>query len=120
MQVKTYERSETKTRLNNEVTQSAQISKGGRHSCRLSPTLFDVYLNGIISEWNGDNVKGYKSTSFVDDQVVVAVVAASDTILQRYAHILENIPSNRTLIIIATNKTKTVTSRERHPSEATW
>jgi hypothetical protein len=54
-----YEHSEIKTRLNNEVRQSVEIVK----DCPLS-TLFNIYLNGITSEWNRDNVKGYKTLLF--------------------------------------------------------
>ena len=39
-----YEHNELKIRLNNEVTQSVQISKGVGQGCPVTQTLFNIYI----------------------------------------------------------------------------
>jgi hypothetical protein len=99
------------------MTQSVEINRGVCQGCPLSPTLFNIYINEIISKWNTDNVKGIQITRnkeiktllFADDQVLIA---ESEILLQKSVHKLENIASKYGLTI-STNKTKTMAFRGR-------
>jgi hypothetical protein len=85
----------------------------------VSPILFNIYINEIISEWDNNNIKGLKILSnteiktllFADDQVIMA---ESENLLQKSAHKLEKITSKYGLTISA-NKTKTMSFRGRDP-----
>jgi hypothetical protein len=56
------------------------INKGVRQSCPLSPTLFNVYINEVIKDWNQIYTKAINVQNntklnailFVDDQVIIA------------------------------------------------
>jgi hypothetical protein len=99
------------------MTQSAEINRGVRQGCLLTPVPFNIHINEIILEWNTDNIKGIqikinkeiKTPLFTDDQVLLAEL---ETLLQKSVHKLENIISKYGLTI-STNKTKSITFRGR-------
>ena len=102
------------------MTQPVEITKED-FKADLSQALFNVYINGILPEWNKDegdaNNKKYthKTPSFVDHHIVIA---ESDILLQMSVHKLGNVTSNYGLV--TTNKTKTVTFRGIDPSKMRW
>jgi hypothetical protein len=75
-----YDHNEVKIRLDEEVTQSVDISRGVRQGCRLSPTLLIMHVNKILSEWNTRDIQGMqltrnkhiKTLHFADDGVIRA------------------------------------------------
>jgi hypothetical protein len=85
--------------------------------CPFSPSLFNIYINEILSEWNTDNIqetqltrnKEIKTLLFADDQVITA---ESETILQKSTHRLESILLKYGLKI-SISKTKTFAFRGR-------
>jgi len=75
-----YENMETRIKIGNELSESIKPTKGLRQGCCISPTLFKIYINEILKEWQNkcrgmglqiDN--DYLHTLlFADDQVVLA------------------------------------------------
>jgi len=57
-----------------------EINKGVRQGCPLSPTLFNIYLDEIITKWQNQDITGIKLSKnrqlstllFADDQVIIA------------------------------------------------
>jgi hypothetical protein len=115
---KIYEHNEIKIMINNKTTQSVEINRGVRQGCPLCPTLFNIYINEIISKWNTDDVKGIQITRdkeiktilFAEDQVLIA---ESEILLQKSVLKLENIVPKYGLPI-STSKIKTMAFRGRH------
>jgi hypothetical protein len=85
----------------------------------VSPTLFNIYVNDIISEWSNNDIKRLKISRnteiktllFADVQVIMA---ESENLLQKSVHKLEKVTSKYGLTI-STNKTKTMAFRGRDP-----
>jgi len=74
-----YEHNETKIRLNNEVTQSVQISKEAGQGCPVSQTLFNIYIKNSFRmehrQYRGiqiTRIKTKKPVFFANDQVKIA------------------------------------------------
>jgi hypothetical protein len=102
-------------RLDSRLSQPTDINREVCQGCPMSPTLFNIYVNEIISEWDNNDIKGLKISGnteiktllFADDQVIMA---ESENLLQKSVHKLEKTTSKYGLTI-STNKTKTMAFR---------
>jgi len=78
-------------KFNNELSKPVEINKGVRQGCPLSPTLFNIYLDKIITKWQNQDITGIKllknqqlsALLFADDQVIRADTEGN---LQKAAH----------------------------------
>jgi len=76
-------------KFNNKISKSVEINKGVRQGSPLS--LFNIYLDEIITKWQKQYITGIKLTKnqqlsallFADDQVIIA---DREDNLQRAAH----------------------------------
>ena len=67
-------------KFNNKLSKSVEINKGVRQVCPLSPTLFNICLDEIITKWQKQDVTGIKLSKnqqlstllFAEDQVIIA------------------------------------------------
>ena len=67
-------------KFNNKLWKPVEINKGVRQGCPLSPTLFNIYLDEIITKWQKQDITGIKLSKtqqlskllFADDQVIAA------------------------------------------------
>ena len=68
-----------------------ETNKGIRQGCPLSPTLFTIHLDEIITKWQNQDITGIKLSKnqqlstllFADDQVITADTKDN---LQKAAH----------------------------------
>ena len=106
-------------KFNNYLSKSVEINKGVRQGCPLSPTLFNIYLDEIITKWQKQDITGIKLSKnqqlstllFADDQVIIA---DREDNLQRAAHKLNQIITEYGLTI-SVQKTKSMAFRGRDP-----
>jgi len=83
-------------KFNNKLSKPIEINKGVRQGCLLSPTLFNIYLDEIMTKWQNQDKTGNKLSKnqqlsrllFADDQVMIADTEDS---LQKAAHTLNKI-----------------------------
>jgi hypothetical protein len=67
-------------KLNNKRSKPTEINKAVPQVCPLSPTLFNIYLDKIITKWQKQDITGIKLSKnqqlskllFADDQVTIA------------------------------------------------
>jgi len=67
-------------KFNNKLTKLVEINKGVRHGCPLSRTLFNMYLDEIITKWQNQDLTGIKLSKkqqlstmlFAEEQVIIA------------------------------------------------
>jgi len=83
-------------KFNNKPSKPVEINKGVCQGCFLSPTLFNIYLDEIITKWQNQDINGIKLSKnqqlstllFADDQVTIA---DTEDNLQKAAHKLNQI-----------------------------
>ena len=83
-------------KFNNKLSKPLEINKGVHQGCPHSPTLFNIYLDEIITKWQNQDITGIKlsknqqlSTLLnADDQVIIADTKDN---LQKAAHELNQI-----------------------------
>ena len=86
-----YTKNKILIKFNNKLSKLVEINKGVRQGCQLSPTLFNIYLDEIITKWQKLDITGIKLSKnqqlstllFADDQVIIA---DREYNLQRAAH----------------------------------
>ena len=89
---------------NNKLSKPVEINKGVCQGCPLSPTLFNVYLEEIITKWQKQGITGIKLSKnqqlstllFADDQVILA---DTEDNLQKSVHKLNQIITEYVLTI---------------------
>ena len=95
------------TTFNNKLSKPAEINKGIRQGCPLSPTLFNIYLDEKITKWQKQDVTGIKLSKnqqlptllFADEKVRIA---DTEDNLQKAAHKLNQIITEYGLTVICT------------------
>jgi len=79
-------------KFNNKLSKPVEINKGVRQSCPLSPTLFNIYLDEIITKWQKQDITGIKLSKtqqvstllFADERVTIG---DTENNLQKAVHI---------------------------------
>jgi hypothetical protein len=80
----------------NKISELVEINKGVRQGCPLSPTLFNIYLDKIITKWQKQDKFGIKLSKnqhlstllFADEQVLISDTQDN---LQKAAHKLNRL-----------------------------
>jgi len=106
-------------KFNNKLSKPVKINKEIRQGCPLSPTLFNIYLDEIITKWQKQDITGIKlkkkqqlsTLLFADDQVIIA---DTEDNLQNVAHKLNQIITECVLTIFV-QKTKSMAFKGRDP-----
>jgi len=93
-------------KFNNKLSKLVEINKGVCLGCSLSPTLFNIYSDEIITKWQNQEINRIKlpknqqlsTLLFADDQVIIA---DTEDNLQKAAHKLNQIITQYGLTISA-------------------
>ena len=96
-------------KFNDKLSIMAGLNKGVHQVCPLSPTLFNIYLDEIITKWQKQDITGIKLSKnqqlstllFADDQIIMA---DTEDNLQKAAHKLNQIITEYGLTISAQKK----------------
>ena len=114
-----YKDNKIQLKYNNKLSNAADINRGVRQGCSLSPTLFNIYMNEIITQWQKEvpasiqlSRKAKLNTFlFADDQVIIS---NTEDNLQKAIFKLNNLITEYGLSI-STNKTKTMAFKGLEP-----
>ena len=106
-------------KFNNKLSKPVDINKGVRQGCPLSPTLFNIYLDEIITKWQKQDIIGIKLLKnqqlsmllFADNQVIIA---DTEDNLQKAARKLNRLITEYGLTI-SVQKTKSMAFKGRDP-----
>ena len=105
-------------KFNKKLSKPVEINKGVRQGCPLSPTLFNIYLDEIITKWQKQDITGKLSKNqqlsmllFSDDQVIIA---DTEDNLQKAVHKLNQIITEYSLSI-SVQKTQMMAFKGRDP-----
>ena len=106
-------------KFNNKLSKPAEINKGVRQGCPLSPTLFNIYLDEIITKWQKKDITGIKLSK---NQQLSTLLSANDQViigdteenLQKAVHKLNQIITEYGLTI-SVQKTKWMAFKGRDP-----
>jgi len=106
-------------KFNNKLSKLVEINKGLCQGCPLSPTLFNIYSDEIITKWQNQDITGIKLSKnrqlstllFADDQVIIA---DTENNLQKAAYKLNQIITEYGLTI-SVQKTKSMAFEGRDP-----
>jgi len=104
-------------KFNNKLSKLVEINKGVRQGCPLSPTLFNIYLDEIITKWQNQDITGIKLSKnqqlstllFADDHVTIADTEDNP---QKAEHKLNQIITEYGLTV-SVQKTKSMTFKGR-------
>ena len=108
-----------KIKYNSKLSISAEINRGIRQGCPLSPTLFNIYMNEIITKWENKEKPGIRISRrkqlstllFADDQVIIS---DTEDNLQKETFRLNKIAIDYGLTI-SKHKTKTMAFKGPDP-----
>ena len=111
-----YTQNKILTKLNNKLSKQLELNKGVDQCCPISPTLFNIHLDDIITKWLKQDMTGIKLSKnqqrstllFADDQVI------TEGNLQKAAHKLHQIITEYGLSM-AVQKTKWMSFKGRDP-----
>jgi hypothetical protein len=114
-----YTQNKIMIKFNNKTSKLAEMKKAVRQGCPLSPTLFNIYLDEIITKWQKQDITGIKLSKnqhlskllFADDQVIIA---DTEDNLQKAAHKLHRLITEYGLTI-SVQKTKSMAFKGQDP-----
>jgi transcription initiation factor TFIIIB Brf1 subunit/transcription initiation factor TFIIB len=106
-------------KFNNKLSKLAEINQGVRQGCPLSHTLFNIYLDALITKWQKQGITGIKLSKnrqlstllLADDQVILA---DTEDNLQKAVHKLNQIITEHGLTT-SVQKTKSMAFKGRDP-----
>jgi len=106
-------------KFNNKLTKPVEINQGVRLGFPLSPTLFNIYLDKIVTKWQNQDITRIKlpknqqlsTLLFADYQVIMA---DTEDNLQKAVHKLNQIITEYGLII-SVQKTQSMAFKGQDP-----
>jgi transcription initiation factor TFIIIB Brf1 subunit/transcription initiation factor TFIIB len=106
-------------KFNSTLSNLAEINRGVRQGFPLSPTLFNIYLDEIITKWQKEEITGIPLSKnkqlltllFADDQVIIS---NTEDNLQKAVHKLNQIITEYDLSI-SVQKTNSMAFKRRAP-----
>ena len=100
-------------KFNSKLSKLAEINKGACQGCPLLPTMFNIYLDEILTKWQKEDITGIPLSKnqlpftllFAYDQVIISIMEDN---LQKAAYRLNQIITEHDLTI-SIQKTKLMT-----------
>ena len=104
-------------KFNSELSKLAEINKGVHQGCPLSPVLFNIHLDEIITKWQKEDIKGIPLSKnrrlltllFANNQVILFIIEDN---LQKATFKLNQIITERGLTLFVP---KTISFKGRDP-----